>query len=163
MPHQDQQERFNEVLAENRQRFGKIARFYADDAAEDLLQEILLQVWRSLPGYRGDAKLSTWCYRVAVNTALGYRRKQAKRKEQSAGESMESEPSTDSLNEACVRSSLQRFLVELNDVDQSVVLMHLDRLSPEEIAEVLGNTVGAIQTRLSRIRTKLATWEDDCG
>ena len=89
MDQQEQRQLFANVLAENRQRFGKIATTYAGSAAEDLLQEILLQVWRSLPNFAGKSQMSTWCYRVAINTALAWRRKQDRRKAEVASERAE--------------------------------------------------------------------------
>lgn len=161
-PH-EQEQRFAAVLAENRHRFGRIARTYAGAAAEDLLQEILLQVWRGMPTFSGNSQLSTWCYRVALNTALTWRRKQSRRGNEVASDQMDSNTSKPSPSEDETRTLLQKFLMSLSEIDQSVLLMHLDRLSPSQIAETLGTSEGAVQTRLSRIRSKLASWEDHDG
>lgn len=163
MDQQEQEKLFASVVDENRQRFGKIARTYADDSAEDLLQEILLQVWRGLPSFAGKSSCSTWCYRVAINTALTFRRKQSRRQKESASEHMDSSEGSPSPTEQQTRSLFQRFLLSLSEIDQSVLLMYMDRLSPAQIAETLGTSEGAIQTRLSRLRSKLASWEDKNG
>jgi len=163
MDQQEQAKLFASVVDENGQRFGKIARTYADDSAEDLLQEILLQVWRALPSFAGNSACSTWCYRVAINTALTFRRKQGRRSKESASEYMGSNVSRPSPTEQQTRSLFQRFLLSLSEIDQSVLLMHMDRLAPAQIAETLGTSEGAIHTRLSRLRSKLASWEHNNG
>lgn len=163
MDQHEQEQRFAAILADNRQRFGKIASTYAGPAAEDLLQEILLQVWRSLPSFAGNSQLSTWCYRVAINTALTWRRKQARRDSEVASDQIDANQSNPASSEQQTRTLFQRFLLTLAEIDQSVLLMHMDRLAVSEIARTLGTSEGAIQTRLSRIRSKLASWEDENG
>ena len=157
------QNRFDAVIADNGHRFGKIARTYAGDAAEDLLQEILLQVWRSLPNFAGNSLLSTWCYRVALNTALTWRRKQSRRTAEFASDQMDGELSENDASESLTQSLLQRFLLTLSEIDQSVLLMYLDRQTTEVIAETIGTSPTAIHTRLSRIRSTLSQWEDENG
>src|SRR5947209_19748052 len=76
----DQQAIFLDLLAQNHGRWRAIARGYAGPEAEDLFQEILLQVWRSLRSFRGDSAPNTWCYRVALNTALSWRRSRRARR-----------------------------------------------------------------------------------
>jgi RNA polymerase sigma-70 factor (ECF subfamily) len=66
---------FDEIVAANLKRFQSLARAYSDGSDyQDLLQGILLQAWRSLPRFRGEARLETWVYRVALNTAISYLR-----------------------------------------------------------------------------------------
>ncbi|GAA4453128.1 sigma-70 family RNA polymerase sigma factor [Novipirellula rosea] len=163
MEQSDQEKRFSTVVGENRQRFGKIARTYAGDAAEDLLQEILLQVWRSLPSFKGGSACSTWCFRVAINTALTYQRKQFKKANEASSELLDTNASVETTSEQQTRSLFVRFLNTLSEIDQSVLLMHMERLNPSQISEVLGTSEAAVSTRLSRLRSKLASWEDDNG
>ena len=161
MDRHEQQQRFSAIVSEHKQRLGKIAQTYGRAAADDLLQEILLQIWRSLPTFAGNSQLSTWCYRVAVNTALTWRRKHARQQLEVASDEIDGNEALSSTSEAETRSLLQRFLETLSDVDQTALLMHLDRIAPSDIALTLGTTEGAVHTRLSRIRTKLAAWEDE--
>ncbi len=157
------EQRFNSIVDDDHNRFGRIARVYAGSDAEDLVQEILMQVWRSLPGYDQKAKLSTWCYRIALNTAISWRRNatRAKRHPPENRVATDSLPSqTNFSNEAQL---LGRFLDSLSEIDRAVLLMYLDDLTNEEIAESIGVSNGAIRTRISRIRDQLKTWEADDG
>ncbi len=151
------------MIDENRNRVGRIARAFAGGDAEDLVQEILMQVWRSLPSYDQKAKLSTWCYRIAINTAISWRRNATRLKRQPPENRVatESLPSRSSCsNEAQL---LDRFLDSLSEIDRAVLLMYLDDLTNEEIAVSIGVSNGAIRTRISRIRDQLKTWEADDG
>lgn len=157
------EQRFQAIIDENRNRVGRIARLYAGSDAEDLVQEILMQVWRSLPGYDQKAKLSTWCYRIALNTAVSWRRNATRAKRQPP----ENRVATDSLPSQMDFSNetqlLGRFLDSLSEIDRAVLLMYLDDLTNEEIAESIGASHGAIRTRISRIQDRLENWEATDG
>ena len=84
---QAKESQFDELLQRNRGRFALIARCYAADNADDLLQEMLLQIWRGLDGFNGRSTLDTWCYRVALNTAISWRRVATTRKKRLPAES----------------------------------------------------------------------------
>ncbi len=153
------EQRFRSIIDENRDRLGRIARVYAGVDAEDLVQEILMQVWRSLPGYDQRATLSTWSYRIALNTAISWRRDagRAKRLPPETRVTTNNLPSQENFsNEARL---LDRFLNSLSEIDRAVLLMYLENLNHQEIAESMGVSEGAIRTRISRIRGQLETWE----
>lgn len=122
-----------------------------------------MQVWRALPDYDQQAKLSTWCYRIALNTAISWRRHATRVKRQPPRNRVAAEtlPSQTSFsNEALL---LEQFLASLSDIDRAVLLMYLEDLTHEEIAESIGISNGAIRTRISRIRDRLETWEASDG
>ncbi|MFK8111247.1 MAG: RNA polymerase sigma factor [Rubripirellula sp.] len=77
---QEKQSTFDELLERNRGRLAAIARAYTHTDADDLLQEILLQIWRSLSSFKGLSSIDTWVYRVALSTALTWQRSQSRRK-----------------------------------------------------------------------------------
>ncbi len=130
--------------------------------AEDLLQEIALQLWRSLPAFRGDAKESTWIYRVAFNTALVWKRVEKRRQAKhekffelnGAPESSPAHPEQ-ARNEELVQQ-LYGAIRQLPKLDASLALMHLDGLSYREMSEVLGITESNVGVKLNRIRKQLA-------
>ena len=129
---------------------------------EDLFQEVLVQVWSSIPSFRGEAKESTWIYRVTFNTTLAWKRSEQRRR---AGNerllrfdvSTESHEShVDSLQEQEIVEQLYATIRQLPKVDASLALMHLDGLSYQEMAEVLGISENYIGVKLNRIRKQLA-------
>ncbi len=130
----------------------RIARVYAgaDGEEDDLHQEILLQLWRGLPSFRGDAAPGTWLYRVALNTALTWRRRATRRhRDDSVGRDRPVASVGAPRSEEVI---LAEFLGSLGAVDRSVLLLHMEGLSYAEIAEVVGAKAGAVGVRLHRIR-----------
>jgi RNA polymerase sigma-70 factor (ECF subfamily) len=152
--------RFSELVRSNRTRLWGIARAYGRAEADDLLQEILLQVWRALPRFRGESRVDTWCYRVALNTALDWRRKSERRRASgTTGCGTDAAECARRLDGETDEALLARFLDTLSDTDRACLLMYLEDLDHAGIAEVLGVSEGAARTRLSRIKSKLAEWE----
>jgi RNA polymerase sigma-70 factor, ECF subfamily len=129
---------------------------------DDLFQDILLQVWSSIPAFRGEAKETTWIYRVAFNTALAWRRGERRRREKHEtflkfDVSPQVQPSdVDALPEQEIIEQLYAAIRQLPKVDASLALMHLDGLSYAEMAEVLGISENYIGVKLNRIRKQLA-------
>ena len=121
-----------------------------------MLQEILLQIWRSLPGFEDRSSIGTWCYRIAINTAITWKRKSNRKRVEWASSELDQHPASGGKDSNSESGLLQRFLATLNDVDQAVLLMHLENVDHAEIAKALGVTDGAIRTRMSRLRRKLA-------
>jgi len=140
----------------------KVVRTFAPSDADrdDLVQEILLQLWRSLPRFEGKAKESTWIYRVALNTALAWHRSETKhRTAQSPLTAIEELPEPDDLvareREELV-ANLYAAIRLLSKVDAALVLLYLDDLSYREMAEVLGISETNVGVKLNRARKELA-------
>lgn len=141
----------------------KVARAYtlSLEEREDLAQEILLQIWRSLPGFQGQSRLSTWMYRVALNTALGWQRRERRRRATHQPWYAFEELASDEPDEA--ERLQQRELVErlyaaihqLPRTDAALVLLYLDDLSYREMAEVLGISESNVGVKLTRARQAL--------
>ena len=152
------EQRFKSIIDENHARFGRIARVYAGSDAEDLVQEVLLQIWRSLPEYDSKSKLATWAYRIALNTAISWRRRITREKRQPPENRLGPETLTSSPDSSNETELLARFLDSLSEIDRAVLVMYLDDLTNQEIAEAMGVSDGAIRTRISRIRYQLEAW-----
>jgi len=142
----------------------RVARSYtfAPEDAKDLVQEILLQVWRSIPRFEGRASASTWIYRVALNTALAWQRKdrrhQARFRPIFELEAVEEIPSP-SPEATANREWIERLYAairRLPKADAALVLLYLDDLSYREMAEVTGISENHVGVRLSRARKALA-------
>lgn len=149
------EQEFRSLLQENHGRLVRIARSYASQGDhEDLLQDILLQLWRALPGYDGRARLATWVYRVALNTALGQLRRRYTRPRTQAMPHAELMPLTPASAGDPVdpEDLLERFLAELAPLDRAVLMLSLDDLSYADIAGVTGLNENAVGLRLHRIK-----------
>jgi RNA polymerase sigma-70 factor (ECF subfamily) len=121
---------------------------------DDLFQEIMTNVWNSLPDFRGEAKLSTWVYRIAVNTALVHRRR--RRPSEELADMPDHRVSTQrDLERQEQLDALHRAIAQLADQDRLIVSLLLDGLNYKEIAEVTGITVNYVGVKISRIKQSL--------
>lgn len=140
----------------------KVARAFSrsDVDRADLMQDILVQLWLSLPRFEGKSRVSTWIYRVALNTALAWRRSEGKRHTAHSMEFCIEElpaPPDDTLaaeREATV-ARLYAAIRQLPEADAALVLLHLDDLSYREMAAVLGISESNVGVRLHRARKSL--------
>lgn len=157
---------FLTLVPEYRALICKVCRLYArnDEDRKDLHQEILVQVWRALPGFRREAAAGTWLYRVALNTAISFYRKQRTRAKILA----EDPAAPDTWHAACptpsddlvTRERLDRLyaaIARLSNVEKAVVMLYLDDCSYAEIAAVTGLSPSNVGVRLHRAKKKLAT------
>ena len=127
---------------------------YADNPAdrEDLSQNIFIAVWRALPGFRGDASVRTWLYRIAHNVALTWRARQHR---QRARESPLDEDAHPATQIDVRRIALKQAIAAMSPGDRTLTLLWLEGLSAAEIEEVTGVKPATVAVRLSRIRKHL--------
>ena len=160
----DPQEVFKGWLRQHVGLVYKVARTFAwvEADQQDLIQEILLQMWCSLPQFEGKAKASTWIYRVALNTALAWRRKETKRRAtQTPLIEIETLPGTEAdgaqrLDRQEQVARLYAAIHQLPKVDAALVLLYLEDVSYREMAEVLGLSESNVGVKLNRARKALA-------
>ena len=128
---------------------------------QDLAQEILLQVWRSLPQFQNRASASTWFYRVALNTALGWHRKERRRRarQQPVFEVEDlSVAGLDSAQQIVQREAVERLYAairQLPKTDAALVLLYLEDLSYRQMADVLGISESNVGVKLNRAKKAL--------
>jgi RNA polymerase sigma-70 factor, ECF subfamily len=134
----------------------KVCNLYMHDATdkEDLFQEITLQALNAYKSFRGDAKFSTWLYRVALNTAISFYRKE-KRKPvfESANEFPDQPEETSEIEEQM--QAMYRAIGSLSKIDKALVMLYLEDYSYDEISNVLGITANNVAVKMNRIKTKL--------
>jgi RNA polymerase sigma-70 factor (ECF subfamily) len=135
----------------------KICNLYAAaEDREDLKQEIILQLWKSFPSFRGDSSFQSWMYRVSLNTAmLGLRARKLKYTHLSGREvEIPDEVTPEGELENRIRQ-LYQHISKLNDLDKTIIFLSLEKCSYEEIAEITGISKGNVSVRLVRIKEKL--------
>jgi RNA polymerase sigma-70 factor (ECF subfamily) len=152
--------RFTALIEAQKRTFYKIAYVYCQDPDErqDLIQEIALQVWRALPQFDGRASEATWTYRLALNVAMLYRRREGRRLRDTVPiEVVINLSAADRAFERVAEDSrLLRTLIDgLDEMNRSLMLLYLDGFDHAEIAEMLGTSPSNVGTRLSRIRHQL--------
>lgn len=127
------------------------------DAREDLFQEIVLQLWKSFPNFRGDSKITTWMYRIALNTAISALRKYKRKPYTEDIQEYHFNLSEQNDNEAQKENlqKLQWAIRQLPEIERGMIMMALDEIPYEEIAETIGITQNNVRVRMNRIREKL--------
>lgn len=141
----------------------RIAGYYESDPhrQEDLYQEIVYQLWSSFSDFRGEAKFSTWLYRVAVNTSISHLRKKNRRPVWKFWQDGHREPTADGKPDPLVHNEQKQLLyehiAELDELDRTLVLLYLEDLEYQTIAEITGLSPSNVGVRLHRIRKKLKT------
>ncbi|MEM8886374.1 MAG: sigma-70 family RNA polymerase sigma factor [Bacteroidota bacterium] len=154
-----EKESFIEIIKQHRSLIYKVCHSYCSDPTDrkDLEQEILLQLWKSMERFDGRVKLSTWMYKVALNTAIMFYRTHSrhKRKWSLADESVLSIPTEekDEVYEEQV-SLLYGWINQLSNPDKALILLYLDGIKQKEIAEILGITETNVSSKISRIKKK---------
>lgn len=156
MTYAERERLFVRLFEERRAGVRRLCYSYLNSASEvdDLFQEIMTNVWKSLPNFRGDAKLSTWVYRIAVNTALIHRRRQKPSEKLldlpdhrvSTQRDLERQERLDALHQA---------IAQLGDQDRLIVSLLLEGLDYKEIADVTGITANYVGVKISRIKQAL--------
>ena len=152
-------------MHENRPKILKICRVYAwnRDDQDDLYQEILFQIWRSLPNLKEDAYAGTWLYRVALNASMSFVRKKASRgaaqttayDHTQLEQILETQPVDDPRNDQL--ALLYEAIAQLNDLEKALITLFLEDLSYQEIAAVMGISESNVGVMLHRAKKKLST------
>ncbi|WP_423819645.1 sigma-70 family RNA polymerase sigma factor [Salinimicrobium sp. TIG7-5_MAKvit] len=151
---------FLDVIENNKGILYKVANSYCRNIEDrkDLVQEIILQLWKSYDNYNEAFKYSTWMYRISLNVAISFYRKENSRKR------ISNPLTTDILNFSDIEISeeketdlgiLNQIISELNDLNKAVMLLYLEEKNYKEISEIIGITETNVATKIGRIKSKL--------
>jgi len=147
---------FLSVIEQHKGIIYKIANSYCHHTEDrkDLIQEIIFQLWRSFDRYNDQYKYSTWLYRIALNVAISFYRKDRQR---NSAHELTADIIVVTAETADVEQLqlLQRFIQELPELDRAIMLLYLEEKSYKEIADILGLTETNIATKINRIKGKL--------
>ena len=148
---------FLAIIQANRGIIYKVANAYCKDAEnrKDLVQEIIVQLWKSFDNYSDRYQYSTWIYRIALNVAISFYRKDNRRKQLSSPLAEDiiqlADPGPPPETAENI-SFLQQFIGELKEVDKALMLLYLEEKSQKEIAEIIGISPTNVATRIGRIK-----------
>ncbi len=149
-------EQFIRIVDANRKLIYKVCVSFCPDPDDrkDLEQDILVRIWKGIEKFDEQAKISTWIYRLALNTAISFHRS---RKRQ--GHKVPVESALSLHNALETRNSdielLYRFIGKLKELDKALILLYLDDVKYTEIAEILGITPTNVATKIGRIKKQL--------
>jgi RNA polymerase sigma-70 factor (ECF subfamily) len=155
---------FKAALEANKDRIYRICCCYVRDEVErgDVFQEVLIHIWEGLDRFEEKSQLSTWIYRIAVNTCLGHIRMQTRRRKVFDERSSIDEATLpdDTSGEAAEEAEREIGLLydsinQLLPVEKTLVSLYLEDLSTEQMAEVVGISEGNVRVKLHRIKKKL--------
>jgi RNA polymerase sigma-70 factor, ECF subfamily len=158
------EEKFRKIVEDQQQRIWNICRHYSrsDEDTQDLQQEVLINVWRSLENFRGDAALSTWIYRIAVNTSLNYIMKENRRSQfnltldhQNINMLMQEDDHEQKIETEKKLDELHEIINQLNVIDKLLISLSIEKLTTREISDIIGITEPNVRTKLHRIREEL--------
>lgn len=149
------EEDFSRIVRENKGTIYTVCHMFANcqDEADDLFQDVLLNLWKGFAKFRGESKVSSWIYRVALNTCISAERKSKQR--QTERLSMDINLYEDKDEDSRQIQQLHALIGKLGVIDRAIVLLWLENLSYEEIASILGISVKNVSVKLVRIKEKL--------
>jgi len=154
------QDTFDQLLKENKHKIYRICRIYAVAPIEpqDLFQEVVFQIWKSLPNFKGKSSIDTWLYRIALNVCLRSKMKLDKNNQKTTRfDAIHFTPVTETIDpfEEEKFKYLKECIATLNESDTSIIVLYLDELSYKDIAEITGLSENHIAVKMKRIRKKL--------
>ncbi len=150
----DRDQNFINLIRENTSSILRICSVYADEVyrAEDLFQEVILNIWKSQDSFREESRWKTWIYRIAINVCLSIHRKQNKKKVLPLNDLIYSESvETDTQDHATLLFCIKG----LHEADRSVVTLYLEGLDYKNIGEILGIKENTVAVKMKRIKNKL--------
>ena len=159
MQKQETEAQFVKQIRENELLIYKVCRVYAFAEADrqDLFQEIVIQLWKAYPKFKGNSKFSTWLYRVALNTAISGLRKKNDLVRSYSPEALPINFSDETNSEAEEEKLRQLYLAieQLNQIEKAIVMLYMEDKSYEEMEEILGINQGNLRVKMNRIKEKL--------
>ena len=148
---------FLTMITAQRRVIYKVCYIYANDQEElnDLFQEAVLNLWKSFPSYRGDSKLTTWVYRISMNTCITYLRHAGTRPRTIPITANVIGQLTEEGDKAEQIQELYRLINQLGKLERALILLWLDERSYQEMSDILGLSKANVAVKLNRIKEKL--------
>ena len=151
---------FEQLIKNNKHKIYRICRIYASSPIEpeDLFQEVIFQIWKSLSNFKGNSSIDTWVYRIALNVCLRSKMKLDKSNLKTARIDAIHFSSITQMSDPFEEEKFQYLkecIATLNETDTSIIVLYLDEISYKNIAEITGMSENLIAVKMKRIRKKL--------
>lgn len=158
----EKEQEFEQIVREHKSTIYTVCYMFSKDSDEvnDLFQETLINMWKGFDGFRGEAKIDTWIWRVALNTCISADRKK-KREGTKVPLEMASDLFTDDDADSQQVRMLNARISKLGLVDRAIVLLWLENLSYDEIASIIGISVKNVSVKLVRIKQQLINMSNE--
>jgi RNA polymerase sigma-70 factor (ECF subfamily) len=152
---EDKEKEFAQIVKEHKRRIYTVCYMFSKDADEvaDLFQEILINMWKGFSSFRGDSSVSTWIWRISLNTCINTSKKS--RRSETIPLNVSINPYEDIDEEALQVRQLYDRINRLGLVDRSIILLWLENMTYEEIGAIMGISVKNVSIKLVRIKEKL--------
>ena len=157
MTEKEQKQIFEEWLSQHKALIFKVVRAYAFNVMDqdDLFQEIIIQVWHSIPAFRKESSVTTWLYRVSLNTAIKWTKKERRHFQSETMEGIEHVLEENRTQTDERLSWLYEEILKLDEIDRSITLLLLDGFSYKEMSFILGITESNVGVKINRIKKQL--------
>lgn len=150
-----QEKEFLSMIGQYKGVIFKVASFYADEnnPMDDLYQDVVLNLWKAYPSFRNESAISTWIYRIALNTCISYYRKKSKTplRVELTADLKEYVEENENI------SQLYALINCLGKMERALIFLYLEDRPYKEIAELMGITTTNVSTKINRIKEKLKT------
>lgn len=158
MDKQQLEKEFISLVENHKQIIYKVCYIYASDTENlnDLYQEVVINLWKAFPRFRGECKASTWVYRIGLNTCISFFRK-SKSKPEVVPITVDLESFADEEDKTVQLRELYRMINHLGQLERALILLWLEEKSYQEMADITGISLSNVGVRLNRIREKLKT------
>ncbi|MBE7175003.1 MAG: RNA polymerase sigma factor [Mucilaginibacter polytrichastri] len=159
----DKESRFKAIFEANSKKIYHLCLGYTGDSdtANDLMQESFLKVWQNLEKFRNQAQISTWIYRIAVNTCLSHLRTEKRHPKEEITPQMADMRAEDLSEKDQQVSQLYKCIAKLEESERLIITMVLDEVPYPEIASISGITEGNLRVKIHRIKHKLTELYND--
>lgn len=157
----DLEDIFLNALEEHQQKLLRICSVYANDSddTQDLFQEVLINIWRAMPSFKGNASIGTWMYRITLNVCLRIRSKEIKKQKKILRLdsirviSLQNESRDNGMDAKLMK--LRSCIKTLNDAEKAVITLYLEELPYREISNITGLKENTVAVKIKRIKIKL--------
>ncbi len=158
----DSEKEFARLVREHKTTIYTVCCMFSKDKeeVEDLFQEVLIALWRSFNGFRGECNIRSWIYRVSLNTCISAERKKRRRAD-SVRLDMNINLFSDTDEDSRQAQMLRKRIGKLGVFDRAIILLWLENLSYEEIGAIVGISAKNVSVRLVRIREQLKNMSND--